>query len=665
MIELISLKFGNIRSFIDDQHITFQGRDKLVQIDGRNENTGGSSGAGKTTILMALDYLLGIGDVPSTVLQSRLTKDGIWASGEFLVDNEPISISRSKKDGLVIKMSTETISGNAKLAEEKLNELIGLPIKIFKKMIHKKQKEGGFFLNMTPKETYEFLISVLGLEKYISNIDIIAAEITSYSSKIDLLQKEVQLNEASLLDMERVLSEKKKPDCAVSDEEIEKLNLNISRLRANTSSLKMEIKIMIDDVSKPVSIVADTSAFNSKIAALVPARVALNDKLETVENSKDVIKNQLDIIANLIPTLQKTGEKILSLKKEKEHIENSQCPTCMQTWTGEGAIKKVAALDSDIKLNISVAKEYKTCIDSKGEYEEKLARIIKIQESIKIELNALQDQRAVLDAEKYKLMESISSQNYEQKIAYDSKIVAIENKMRAAINTLNEEQSQAELQLSTKESQKRSFLVSMAQYEKETASINSVISRKKNEMDSANAELQSLKKKTIVAEESKRLIKAYVLQTFQETLDAIGEVATNILTAIPNMATSTVYFEGCKETKSGSIKDEVVAILNMDGNNEIPIKSLSGGERTAVDLAIDLAVIDVIETKASKGANFLFMDEPFDGLDSVCKENCLEILKQIDTNKKIIMVDHSSELKEMVSDVILVIKKGETSTIAV
>jgi DNA repair exonuclease SbcCD ATPase subunit len=169
----------------------------------------------------------------------------------------------------------------------------------------------------------------------------------------------------------------------------------------------------------------------------------------------------------------------------------------------------------------------------------------------------------------------------------------------------------------------------------------------------------------MVADESKRLIKAYVLQTFQETLDAIGEQATNILAAIPNMTTSTVYFEGCKETKSGSIKDEVVAILNTDGNNDIPIKSLSGGERTAIDLAIDLAVIDVIETKASKGANFLFMDEPFDGLDSVCKENCLEILKQIDTNKKIIMVDHSSELKEMVSDVILVIKKGETSSVMV
>ena len=164
-----------------------------------------------------------------------------------------------------------------------------------------------------------------------------------------------------------------------------------------------------------------------------------------------------------------------------------------------------------------------------------------------------------------------------------------------------------------------------------------------------------------VAEESRRLIKTYVIQTFQETLDLIGNMATDILSGIPNMSSSAIYFEGCKETQSGSIKDEVTAIVNLEGINDIPIKSLSGGERTAIDLAVDLAVIDVIEAKAGKGADFFVIDEPFDGLDSVCKENCLEILKQIDTNKKIIIVDHSSELKEMVSDIITVVKSGETS----
>ena len=667
MIELISLKFGNFRSFVDDQHILFQGRDKLVQIDGRNENTGGSSGAGKTTILMALDYLLGIGDVPSTVLQSRLTKDGLWASGEFIIDDTPVSISRSKKDGLIIKTPEETVSGNSKLAEEKLLFLIGLPIKIFKKMIHKKQKEGGFFLNMTPKETYEFLISVLGLEKYIKDIDTISKSSEEYVAKIIVKELAIQLNKASLLDMERVLSEKKKPDDIniASDEEIRALNQDITTLRGTIYSFKQQTQCTIDQLPKTIPFEANTSVFNKEISALVPERAELNGKLNNIDESRNKLQSDINSIPHYIEKAIKFGEKINSLKEEKIHIEKAQCPTCMQEWVGDLAQDKIAKINAEIDFLTTQALSLKKSIEEKPQLQENMDRLLTLRENVRIQLVSNQDKRADLDAKKYQLMELTSKQNQEAKDAYNKQISEIENKTRDSIDTCNKTMKEIEIQLSAKESQRNSYLIATAQYLTEVASINDMISKKQQEAVQTNLELQSIRKNIIVADESKRLIKAYVLQTFQETLDAIGEVATNILSAIPNMATSTVYFEGCKETKSGSIKDEVVAILNTDGNNEIPIKSLSGGERTAIDLAIDLAVIDVIETKVAKGANFLFMDEPFDGLDSVCKENCLEILKQIDTNKKIIMVDHSSELKEMVSDIILVVKKGEISNIAI
>lgn len=663
MIELISLSFGNLRSFVDDQHVVFQGRNKLVQIDGRNENTGGSSGAGKTTILMALDYLLGIGDVPTTVLQSRLTKDGIWASGEFVIDGSPVSISRSKKDGLTIKTPEETISGNVKLAEEKLSSLIGLPEKIFKKMIHKKQKEGGFFLNMTPKENYEFLISVLGLEKYILDIDTISQKNADSISKISTLLQTIELRKSSIIDMDRILSEKKSPEPSVSDKEIGDLTNRAIYLKTEVYSIKQGIKDQISLIPSPEISEANTSEINVKIALLVPARVELMSKIDSIDRSKAAVESQLSKIAYMIPEVKKIGEEIIALKQEKQHIEDAQCPTCLQQWTGDGALKKISDIENNIKLKIGMALEIKACIDKKPKHEEEITILLKAKEDVKVYLNTLQDQRAILDAEKYRLMEQVSKKNQEGKDLYSGKVSEIENKARASIETLNSELNSVEMQLSAANSKKSAYDTALNQYTKEVISLTELIAKKKQEVEQASIDLENLKKQILVADEAKRLIKAYVLQTFQETLDAIGETATNILSAIPNMSTSTIYFEGCKETKTGSIKDEIVAILNSDGNNDIPIKSLSGGERTAIDLAVDLAVIDVIETKASKGANFLFMDEPFDGLDSVCKENCLEILKQIDTNKKIIMVDHSSELKEMVSDVILVVKKDEISTI--
>jgi DNA repair exonuclease SbcCD ATPase subunit len=129
------------------------------------------------------------------------------------------------------------------------------------------------------------------------------------------------------------------------------------------------------------------------------------------------------------------------------------------------------------------------------------------------------------------------------------------------------------------------------------------------------------------------------------------------------MANAVIFFENSKETKTGSIKNEVNAVMNLEGDSSIPIKTLSGGERTSADFAIDLAVGEMIENMTQKGVNFLIIDEGFDGLDSISKIECLEILKNLNTDKKILMVDHSSEVKEMLCDTIVVKRIGEKSVI--
>jgi DNA repair exonuclease SbcCD ATPase subunit len=193
------------------------------------------------------------------------------------------------------------------------------------------------------------------------------------------------------------------------------------------------------------------------------------------------------------------------------------------------------------------------------------------------------------------------------------------------------------------------------------AILDSKIAKQAADIELIKDETNSSRKKLIIAEESKRLIKSYSLQKFQETLDSIGENASDILRNVPNIATASIYFEGCKETGSGTIKEEVTALINMDGEPDIDIKSLSGGERTAIDLAVDLAVIDVLEVKAGKGADFFILDEPFDGLDSIGRSAIIDIIKGIDSNKRVIIVDHGAETKEIISDRITVIRNGELS----
>lgn len=633
MIEIKSLTFNNIRCFSKKQTIDFTNRDKLIQVDGRNENTGGSSGAGKTTVFLALDYLLGISDIPSTVLQSRLTKKTIEVSGEFLVDGKPVSISRSKKGGLTIKTPDETISGNVKLAEEKLDELLGIPRKLFKKMVHKKQKEGGFFLNLTAKEMYEFLINMLGLEKYTKQIDKISEDIKEKFKRQETLNTEIVGGTKEIKDLEELFKGLSKPECNITEQDILDIKDKLDKAKENLKQIEKQKKDKLSEFKEPKRDVVYTKEQEEKAARLSEAIHKIDMELSSAKyDERD---------------LPKFIEQYKKMAEEKKKMLEHKCPTCDQHWEAhQDLLASKAKLMTELQMKIVKAKQ---TVDQIPE--------------LQVKYDKLKEMKSKLDIE-VKTIESTVENDYLRKLNdYKQKVSDAEKLFSEGINLCKENINNLMIEMNKKKDAFESHEESLKRYEENSSKISKLIKTKTKELEDKTEEFKEINTGINVAEEAKRLIKSYTLQTFQDTLDIIGDTATATLGGIPNMSTSSVYFEGCKETKSGKIKDEVSAILTMDGEDKIPIKSLSGGERTAIDLAVDLALIDVIESKAGKGANFYVIDEPFDGLDSVCKENCLEILRQIDTNKMIIMVDHSSELKEMVSDIITVVKSGESSTV--
>jgi DNA repair exonuclease SbcCD ATPase subunit len=204
---------------------------------------------------------------------------------------------------------------------------------------------------------------------------------------------------------------------------------------------------------------------------------------------------------------------------------------------------------------------------------------------------------------------------------------------------------------------------SLVDYDNNIQNVDKHLSTGNADIESLNKELSDTQILITVMEESKRFIKSYVTKIFQDSLDQIGDRATMILSNIPNMANSSIYFETAKETKDGKVKEEVTGIINMDGENEFPIKSLSGGERTSIDLAVDLAVIDLIESKAGKGLDLFVLDEPFVGLDSTASLAAIDLLKNIDSNKRIVIIEHNPEIKESIVDKITAVRNGTESVI--
>jgi len=689
MIKLLSLKFENIGRFVEMQTIDFSNKEKLLQFDGKNENTGGSSGSGKSTVFHVLDFILGINELPISSLQSRLTKSGYFAEGVFDIDGKPLTISRSKKDGLIVKFGDEVIEGNSKIAEEKIDQIIGIPKKLFKKMIHKKQKEGGFFLELTAKESYQFMVDCLGLQEWENKSDKISLDIKSKESKELEILRQIENQESLIKKYEEDLDSVSKPetiDVESIDKKIEinKLAIgvceeNIKKHKDEITSLRSESEKEKKEKTPPTPNMESSEELESlkkqsaelSFLEIEEKRSICNEEIETkIKNSELII---LDI-ARKESQVKNIAEQISELKKQKEHIELAKCPTCSQNWSGESATSKISELSISIESKIKQVLEAKELIQRlpviktalEGFKKQKEDNSNKINEiSLKYSQLKNETQNKINNIQTDKNQKLIEWNNEKQRILneIDQRTLSKEKSLNDLIGIASHEKSLSESALNSLSLKVAEYNSKVTAYEEMTKNTKNKLSESKKTLKEIKKELDINKKSLLIASESQRAIKTYTLQIFQDTLNFIGTYATQILNAVPAMANATLYFENCKETKTGKIKDEINCIINIDGENDINIKTLSGGERTAVDLAVDLAVIEVIESQTGKGADWIILDEPFTGLDSIGCEAAIDIIKQIGIKKRIVIVDHNEAVKQIIEQTITVRRKGLESEI--
>lgn len=689
MIKLISLSLENVGRFVEKQNIDFSNKSRLLQFDGKNENTGGSSGSGKSTVFIALDFLLGVSDIPISSLQSRLTKNGYFVEGVFEINGKSVTITRSKKDGLVVKTPEETIEGNNKIAEEKIDQLIGIPRKLFKKMIHKRQKEGGFFLELTAKESYQFMTESLGLQESEAKSEKINNIIKEKELEVAKLEVSLSTSEKSLAQYRADLASMAKPDPI--DEEslkatiienqkvIESLNNVISIHKEGVAALKADCEREIEKSTPPLVLpesAEELLKLQTELGVLKQKEIEELSKLNTAE-----IDLKLTQCRNLV-TATKTKQfeldtlvlRTKELVEQKKHIESAQCPTCSQEWKGESAQVKINEITDKINKNIAQMSEHKKYIDNLPTVEAAIQKL----EADKVEVLNKKTQISLefsnLKSEINNKINNIETEKNQKLLEWNAKKQEIITKIKdnfwkseqgfnESINEAIQKKSALEKDLSTASMTLSNYKTQISNYENLSSTTKARIKDLELSIGQRQIDIKNLKKEILVYSEAQRAIKTYTLQIFQDTLNFIGQYATQILNAVPAMASATLYFENCKETKTGKIKDEINCIINVDGENDINIKTLSGGERTAVDLAVDLAVIEVLESQVGKGADWIILDEPFTGLDSIGCEAAIDIIKQVGVKKRIVIVDHNESVKQVIDETVTVHRKGLESII--
>lgn len=725
MLKLKVLHFKNIGRFVEEQTIDFTNLNFLIQIDAQNNNTGGSSGSGKSTIFNALDWLLGLSDISTTVLQSRLTDKHITVEGQFDWDGKEVKIHRSKK--LSITINGEETTGSSKLTEELLDQILGLDRTLFSHLLHRKQGEQGFFLSLTPAKMNEFLADCLGVTHINSKIDLIDQKIKGLDQSKIQSQSDLQASKASLQATQDALASLgTEPASDITEESskmykqqyenwkdllnkktvlhkeekeaLEAKKPKLSTIPFDKTSLS-EIEKEIKNIESQISSELDKertrqSEVNRTISSV---KLDINNKISDLKlrhNSQIAeSKTALFNLTNIVNTGNKAKETAIQLAKQIKSLRDGTCHTCLQPWQTEQTkteeerlLGQLNECKVDIEASVFASKEIETIKTALVTINDQVnAETMILNEELKTKLEGLVEllkpqttaELVELNVKlsdvcglKLKEIEKEKAHNSEQNIQNQKLLESflleqktLFDKHTNEIKDIREEMEYGKSEYERRENEFKAHIEALARYR----NTFTVLKAKEADMNSKivhmNQNLVHLTEELEIAEEAKRCLKSYLSCSFDDSLESISDTSTRILRAVPTMANATIRLEGTKESTSGSIKNQVNACLDSDGEMSIPIKSLSGGERSAVDLAVDLAVSEFIAERSKAGINLLCLDEIMNGFDTFGKECAIEMIKTLGSDRHVLIIEHDPIAKELINERITVIRDGETSYI--
>ena len=671
----------------------------LVLVEGKNEDTGGSSGSGKSNFLSAIALVLDFCPYPSTVLQSWDITHPMAVEGVLETDRGILRIRRGSKARA--SLADIPIQGGAKAVRETIQQAIGVNPETLALLTYRQQKKPGLFLSKTDAEKKELLTGLLQLSRFEEAAEEAQKSISNLETQLARLEAswndaKQNLNEALVTDntealkaaieelsVKKVLIEKKR-DILLDKKKACNEHLT-AQLLQNKSLVKdkYEEAVNVLKVAKSEKLPHITSEVLDKLQAnlsLVDKRLA---ELRAADAQKEAERRTLvlGIQASINACNAKIGAKsgiereISRLSKELAALENDICPTCTRQWD--------KAQEKKLDIQKQVASQM-----------EKLEAVTQAQLALtaaKEKLEALPYPTPNPSIEKFAAVESKLNQDIateKQKQISQAQVVMAERQanlltLEGAVRTIENDLLKAETEARTVTKFKVDDIdKDIALQDNELSHVNAQISDYQQGLKMTEFKLKNYT--VVIAKEAAaraayeevdtkiRAEKDYQLligregflgSIFDEILAEISDETNETLRSVANTRGCTVRFKSENLTQKGTVQKKIVPVVTINGHETTLEAGPSGGMGSVIELAVDLALGNVISRRTGISPGWLILDECLEGLDTVCKESCMDILGKYAENRLVMVVDHNTEFKALFSQVITVRYKDGVSTI--
>jgi DNA repair exonuclease SbcCD ATPase subunit len=641
-MSVFHLKQINIRNFRSIQKVDLEIKDGLYAIIGKNTDQASTfNGAGKSSTVYALWWCLTGSSLGGEVLADDVVN--IQAGKDckvecvFDTDQGEVIITRYRKDkefgnNLFLTINGQDLSCH-KVAEtqERINQLLKVNFDVLKSTIIMTSDIKARFSELNPQSRVALLESIRDYTiwekvRAESNADIkdLDAQIKQNTSDINQMQGSINTYNNLIGDLrQKYVEERSKVNNDNPEEKIKALELQLSEKQKELQScdekqyneaiilLDGKISVKNDYIQ---TLLAQHSGNNEKINQKYKEQTkTTNDSIQELQTKINNVKTKLMTIDFDVRTLQNDVSII------DKWFQNDTCPTCN---------RKLERTPEEIT----------------NKEKQKAELVNKITEKNNEEATLSEDETKTT-TEKQKLEEILK--NYEKN--QSDELQAEKNNYETALNKIKNEINELEEQKKTQRSALETLNAKKMTLNSDIAGLQTQITTLKEQNKSVEEKLQEIQnqaaeyKKQVdeleqnkgkITEENAKLEKQreYV-KFFYDSLGPKGNFRGILLAqdiAYINQCIKNYtpkFFSGVNLylTTPSMEKNAIDIVFEEDGIVK-PVSNLSSGERKRVDLQIQMAIYDLVQSTSLFNFNLCVFDEIESALDPEGVRQLLEVI---------------------------------------
>lgn len=523
------------------------------------------------------------------------------------------------------------------------------------------------------KKTFDNMLSLDTLTKCLEitkehikttnwSIQKVNESIGSYNSQITNIDSRIE--EAKELRVQYETKRKEKEDTYKS--QISELESEITELNEESkelSVLEQSLQKKLDKHEK--SLASHKKKSNQLVELKQELSLILQDKrtVETqIKSSETTIKDNNKRKERLEESVKKQESKKSVLLNKMAELDNQigqPCPTCGQPLTKESLEPAKEEYKERIKEHDDNIAEFVASIQSLSDSTDNLNKSI---ESHKKQLSELEESESeflsLLD--KFKGIESELEESEKLVKSVQSKL----NKCQSDIKLVNNDISNKKDMIVKIQQDIKANTKDKNPYDDTIKSLEDDKIEVKHHIEECNKEL--IKHKDTIEKlmfwqqaYSNQGIKSFILDDITPFLNR----RVNKYLSKLSSGRIEVVFSTRTKLKSGEEREKFsIDVYNSDGGEQYIANS--GGEKKRIDLAINMALQDLVASRSSKKINIAVFDEAFDALDESGVEGVIELLQELSKDKSTIMVvSHNEHLKSYFTNTITVVKQDGYSSI--